>query len=237
MISICQYCGKEFHTKPARVKAGKGKFCSLNCYHADIKSRRQNKKRFCLQCGKEFYASQAQIDSNTGKFCSQKCNGLSRIGATKPIPDRKLIEKNCEVCGKSYFIPLSDERRGHGHFCSKSCAGKIRTGEKSTTWKGGISFEPYCPKFNNEFKERVRAFFGYRCVECGSPQNGVKLPIHHVNFNKNACCDGTLPLFVPLCPSCHSKTNHNRPYWQEHFTQIINETFGGKCYLPKAGAE
>lgn len=104
-------------------------------------------------------------------------------------------------------------------------------GEKSPHWKGGISFEPYCVKFNKQFKERVRAFFGYKCVECEAPQNGIKLHVHHVNFNKNTCCDDSIPLFVPLCRSCHSKTGFNREYWQRHFTDIINTYYGGKCYL------
>lgn len=112
----------------------------------------------------------------------------------------------------------------------KSCIGR-NDGEKSHLWKGGISFEPYCPAFNNVFKERVRAFFGYICQECLTPQNGEKLHVHHVNFNKMSCCDTTKPLFIPLCRSCHSATNHNRDYWEQHFTDMIDGFFQGKCYL------
>ena len=54
-----------------------------------------------------------------------------------------------------------------------------------------------------------------------------------VNFNKKTCCDNSIPLFVALCHSCHSKTGFNRDYWQEHFTLIINEQYGGRCYLPR----
>lgn len=110
---------------------------------------------------------------------------------------------------------------------------RIQLGENNSNWRGGISFEPYCPKFNDEFKERVRAFFGHQCIECGTPQNGYKLHVHHVNFNKNTCCDNTIPLFVPLCRKCHLKTNINREYWTQHFTDIINQNFGGVCYVPK----
>lgn len=107
-------------------------------------------------------------------------------------------------------------------------------GEKGNNWRGGISFEPYCPKFNKEFKERVRAFFGYECVECHTPQNGRKLDVHHINYNKMMCCNDVKPLFVALCRSHNSLANKNREYWEQHFTQIINEQYGGKCYLPKA---
>ena len=113
-------------------------------------------------------------------------------------------------------------------------AGETHAGPKSHLWKGGVSFEPYCPKFTREFKERVRAFFGYRCVECGVSQNGEKLGVHHVNFRKDACCsEDAIPLFVSLCRSCHSETNHNREYWQQHFTELINTHYGGKCYFSK----
>jgi hypothetical protein len=106
-------------------------------------------------------------------------------------------------------------------------------GEKGSGWKGGISFEPYCPKFNREFKERVRAFFGYQCPECGmsEKENGKKLHVHHVTYNKKVCCDGTVPLFVPLCHSCHSKTNYNRVFWEYWFTEMITTKYGGKCYI------
>ena len=104
-------------------------------------------------------------------------------------------------------------------------------GSKCHLWKGGISFEPYCVKFSREFKDRVRAFFGYHCVECGNVGIGEKLHVHHVNFNKMSCCDDTIPLFVSLCRSCHAKTNFNRDYWETHFTDMINNYYSGKCYL------
>ena len=115
------------------------------------------------------------------------------------------------------------------------------TGEKNGLWKGGISFEPYCPLFNEEFKERVRAFFRYRCIRCGKPQSGnilrngriQKLHVHHVNFNKMTCCDGTPPLFASLCIKCHSWTNHHRDEAEATFIEVIEIQYGGRCYLYK----
>lgn len=112
------------------------------------------------------------------------------------------------------------------------------SGANSSNWNGGSSFEPYCPKFNNEFKERVRAFFGYKCIECGELQGSVKLGIHHVNYNKNSCCDSTKPMFVPLCRKCHAKTSHAdknvRATYEQKYIQIINERYGGECFVPKS---
>ena len=108
------------------------------------------------------------------------------------------------------------------------------SGENSKFWKGGISFEPYCIKFNKEFKERVRAFFDYKCVECGNlEKNNHKLCVHHVIYDKDACCNDSERLFVPLCRSCHPKTNCNREYWQDKYTRLIKEEYDGKCYFTK----
>jgi hypothetical protein len=107
----------------------------------------------------------------------------------------------------------------------------MRILEHNPNWQGGISYEPYCIKFNNEFKERVRAFFGYRCVECGARQGNIRLSVHHVTYNKKVCCDNSIPLFVSLCHNCHSKTHGSRQYWIDRFTKLINEHYNGKCYF------
>lgn len=161
---------------------------------------------------------------------------------------RKISEETRQKILEALNDPDYKRKQSEAHRGNKYSLGAIRSeetrrkigaaknGENNPHWRGGISFEPYCPKFNNEFKERVRSFFGHRCAECGEPQNGYKLHVHHVNFNKMSCCDGTPPLFVPLCTSCHSKTNHNREYWEQHFTRMINEYHGGMCYFAKEEA-
>jgi NUMOD3 motif len=108
------------------------------------------------------------------------------------------------------------------------------SGERNPMWKGGVSFEPYCIKFNPRFKERVRKFFNYECVECHKTQHelGRKLDVHHVNYDKMVCCNDVKPLFVSLCRRCNSRANGNRSYWEKHFTSIIHEIHGGRCYCP-----
>lgn len=105
-------------------------------------------------------------------------------------------------------------------------------GEKHPQWEGGISFAPYCQKFNAEFKERVREFFGRRCVLCGKGELREKHLVHHVNYDKMVCCNDVKPLFVPLCRGCHAKTNFNREYWEQYFTDLIQNQYNGECYLP-----
>jgi hypothetical protein len=58
---------------------------------------------------------------------------------------------------------------------------------------------------------------------CGRTQtdNRAKLSVHHVDYDKNACCEGEDVgdrLFVTLCRGCHAKTNHgDRVEWELFF--------------------
>lgn len=107
--------------------------------------------------------------------------------------------------------------------------------ENNPNWKGGVSSEPYCILFNKEFKERVREFFGRQCFECNKTEkeNGRKLDVHHINYDKMVCCNDVIPLFAALCHGCNGKANGNRKYWEEHFTQKIMKEFNGKCFYTK----
>jgi DNA-binding XRE family transcriptional regulator/transposase-like protein len=92
---------------------------------------------------------------------------------------------------------------------------ELKMGENHPNWKGGISFEPYCEKFNNIFKESVRKRDDYMCKLCGCTQNdnGRKLDVHHIHYDKENC----YPDVVALCRSCNIKVNSNRDYWESYF--------------------
>lgn len=114
---------------------------------------------------------------------------------------------------------------------------EARSGENSSMWMGGKSFEPYCPKFNAEFKTRVREFFNDTCVMCGDKPTDYKLHVHHINYNKLSCCDSTTPMFATLCRKCHAKTStpilSKREKYEADITKIINDNYSGFCFYTK----
>lgn len=157
-------------------------------------------------------------------------NSQSQTGEKNHRYGKKLTEEQKEkISTKLKNRKFTDE---HKKKISDSMVGKY-SGENSPTWKGGISFEPYCPKFNRSFKKRVRDFFGNKCVLCGKTEeeNNKKLCVHHVNYDKRVCCNDNEKLFVILCNSCHSKTNSEREYWDLLFRELIFERYNGQCYL------
>lgn len=156
-----------------------------------------------------------------------------RIGSKNPCFGTHLSEEHKKkirdaIKGEKhpqFGKPISDET-------------KIKMSERHLGgyWYGNVRYydgPQYCQKFNNNLKERVRAFFGGLCLECGKPQGKRKLDVHHVWYNKKACCDDTPRSLVPLCNSCHVKTNVNREYWSDHFQEIVDTYYGGKCWLTK----
>lgn len=168
------------------------------------------------------------IKALTGRVQSaekrRKCSEANK-GENHPMYGKKQSEEHILKRSKA----LTGKKRSK-EYCIKMSQRQI--GDKNHAWKGGLSFRKYCPKFNNDLKERVREFFGRQCFICTKSEmdNGVKLAVHHVNFDKMVCCNDVEPLFVPLCMSCHSKTQHDRDYWQNRLEEELMKRTGGKCY-------
>lgn len=103
-------------------------------------------------------------------------------------------------------------------------------------WYGNVNYPEvkYCERWTKNLRDRVRAYFGYRCFECGIQQTYKKLQVHHVHYNKKTCCDGSPSDLVPLCDSCHGKTCHNRDFWEGHFVKkLYSLNPEGKCFFTK----
>lgn len=237
------------------VKPGE-KYNKLTVLRYTHSYRNSQKKFDCIcECGNIVNVVGTKVKNGRVKSCGclRKENVITKL--YRP----KLEIRNNERYGRLVVLRFVDKDK-HGHYvyeCKCDC-GNITTvrgsnlvmgrtqscgcgmsrlvcGEKHHNWKGGISYEPYCVLFNDEFKLRVRQFFGNTCVECGKTreEEGINMCVHHVNFDKETCCNDTKPLFVTLCKSCHSKTNFDREYWEEKYTRLINEEYNGQCYMPK----
>lgn len=201
---ICARCKKTFFAWPSKIKKGLSIYCSKSCARGNPPIKRK-----CKTCGKDFLAG-ASSANRRGYFCSKLC-------FTNKPSNKK--DKKCEYCGKSFRVILGEFARGGGRFCSRRCFGLAETGTGHQNWQGGKSFEPYCHKFNKEFKERVRMRFNRTCFVCAAPENGRLHPVHHIDYNKNSICNGHGWSFVPLCMRHHSQSNYNRWYW---FSLLIN---------------
>jgi hypothetical protein len=150
----------------------------------------------------------------------------------------KLIDgrKNCEIKDSTRKLlseintgkTLSDATRKK---MSESREGKYK-GDKCHLWKGGVSYLPYCDKFDEQRKKATRRFFGYCCIICGKHESenlsGVRqisLSVHHVDHDKEQGCSGRPFNLVPLCNSCHAKENSREEEYKKYINKTLEEGF------------
>lgn len=237
----CKFCGNEYWCKLSHFD--RRSFCSRKCYSNFKKAlpiethprwKSVNRVQKCIVCNKEYITRPYLIGVKQtcgDKKCISKLQSFQRSGCNNSNYKEK-VKCVCVICENLFYVKPSEAK--FRKTCSRKCMGEYhrreRSGENSVLWRGGKSFEPYCIKFNAYFRERVRAFFNNKCVECGMSPTNELLNVHHVNFDKSSCCNNSKPLFVTLCRSCHAKTNFNRSFWESKYTELINSKYGGKCY-------
>lgn len=212
-----------FTGRPSRINLRK--YCSYEC---SVEAKKNRIYKTCPVCGNEFHTTPSVINIGKGKYCSHACWAKNRTM-------NGVVEVNCKHCNKPFNQFKYALDKGIGKYCSKYCRDHGQSGPNATNWKGGASFKRYCPKFNEEFKERVRVFFDRTCVLCSKPEhdNKKRLSVHHVTGNKRMCCDGETPAFVSLCESCHHRVHNNMEQYQIYFLELIEQNHGGKCYYTK----
>ena len=216
-ILICKQCNKEFEVKGNRKNTAI--CCSRKCmYKYNCGKNNPNYKRIiliCKICGEEFKVKPYEKNR---KCCSKKC-WYKYNTKTNNINYKKPINLKCEYCKKTYQYKKHINGK---RFCSLECSGKWHNGKNSPSWQGGISFEPYCPKFNESLKETIRNNYYRKCALCGKLETTKKHSVHHIDYDKSQGCNGQDILMVPLCTSCHGKTSGKayRQYYETLLTKI-----------------
>jgi hypothetical protein len=180
-------------------------------------------------------------ESQTGKTHSEETKikisasliGITRSEETKiKMSISKRGEKNHQ-----YGKPLSEEHKGkisealsgeRNYFFDKTHSEETKIklsiskrGEKNPSWKGGVTFEPYCPAFNDRLKEYIRNLCNRTCTICGKSalqsidKNGVwlgRLDIDHLDENKLQGCGDWEWRLTALCPPCHGKMQNQESH-------------------------
>lgn len=122
-------------------------------------------------------------------YCSYKCLGKSK---------RKSKNK-CKDCGK--VLPRKESVR------CQECDGKFRSGNKSPSWKGGISPVNTRIRQSQKFKKWRKAVFerdDYTCLICGD--RGGELHPHHIyEFSKYLELRFDIENGATLCVYCHKE--------------------------------
>ena len=162
------------------------------------------------------------IPWNKGKLCSEEHKqkiSISQKGKNTWSKGRKLSEetiiKMSIACrGRNTWSKgrkLSDEtkRKMSEANRGRKLRHEFGIGDRNPSWRGGSSFEPYSPSFNQQLKDRIRVRDNFICQHCGIPELecNTRLHIHHIDYNKK---NSNIDNLISLCVSCHAKTYWNK---------------------------
>jgi hypothetical protein len=203
----------------------------------------ETKKRMS-EAGKAKWKDPEYIKKHSIAVVGEKNPMFGRSGEKSPVYGRPLSEEAKSKLSQARVGRFGGKNNPrYGKRISAETRAKLSAvcGERASGWKGGISFEPYCPKFNANLKRRVREYFDNQCITCGKlkAQNITlsgrvyELGVHHVEYNKSACCDGKPVQFAALCFTCHMITNGDRERWEAILHRIIDEIYSGRSYFTK----
>ena len=184
----------------------------------------------------------------TGRVVSEETKDKNRVNATGENSPMKRPEVRDKISGenshakrpevRAKISKASTEHWKDQEFRDKQRAswtperraeqGRImgtKTGEKSYSWLGGKSFEPYGLEFNTRLKSQIRERDNHTCQECQHTEEQLDraLDVHHIDYNKENNSPENL---ISLCRSCHSQTNFGREDWAEYFREMM-EGVGG----------
>lgn len=196
----CINCKKELNNKSIRC---------LVCHN--IFKHETRKRYFCKECKKEITSNGIRCQS-----CAKKGNQISRIDG------RSTMKHYCLDCEKEIWYTSIRCKK-----CSKqgelhSLFGKKFTKESKSRMslvRGGTGVPYEKNDYPNKFYELrniIRKRDNYKCHVCNKKGNFV----HHIDYIKNNCKETNL---ITLCNNCHSKTNFNRIYWKNFFSNLINK--------------
>ena len=185
----------------------------------------KNGKPKCVKCGRV-------LSGYKGLMCG-KCRNKERIGKSVYVHKRKNHpfykvfgdkhpawkggKPKCVDCGKELYW----QRRKNPNCRCRKCFFKQYRGEKHHKYINGINRDGYPISFNFELKELIRKRDNYKCQLCGCPQEEclTRLPIHHIDYNKNNLDPKNL---TALCKKCNTKVNVKRETWTKYFVEKIN---------------
>lgn len=158
----------------------------------------------CSACGEELLRPRGRIKEGRNFFCNPKCMGKWR--------SKNRTGKNNPAYGKLLPQERKDKIR-------RTLQGQM-VGEKNPAYIDGRSFEPYLAEFSDELKELIRLRDGYKCQKCGCPEieNGEKLSVHHIDYDKKNCLPSNL---ISLCRRCNAEVNKDRKHWILFFAKIL----------------
>jgi len=196
----------------SRIKSGwlKGKTKEI-----DERVKRHSERMKVVMKGKIFSSThRANLsDSMTERWRDPEFKErMKEIHQSQEFRDKSRVSHTPETKAKISMLHLGRKRSPETR--ARISISKMR--EKNPSWRGGISFEPYGPKFNSSLKEQIRRRDGNIC-QFPSCVSTYRLAVHHIDYDKK----NNDPLnLISLCIGHNFKVNFGRDRWTKYFQNL-----------------
>jgi len=221
---VCKNCREEFKTYNAYKEIRK--FCSRKCYD-EWQHLHPNKTTFKAGHKVPQEWRDKNIEAHKGipltKEHKEKLRKASTGKKHKQGAKEKVRRARLKRKAELGFInsPKSIKKMSLAKIGKHlSLATEFKKGMKPWNFNNYSSLEPYGQIFNEKNKDKCRKFWLNYCQLCGIVQECLnrRLDIHHIDYIKQ---NNNFWNWIPLCPSCHAKTQLNRKYWIKFFQEKV----------------
>ena len=122
------------------------------------------------------------------------------------------------ICNNGHIHSITWSDFNAGYRCA-TCHYISITGEGNHSWKGGVSFEPYCPLWKDKsYKTSILERDTYICQNPYCFKITKALTIHHIDYDKKNCHPSNL---ITVCRSCNAKANTDRKWHKDWYQAIM----------------
>lgn len=217
----CAKCGKEKYKSGWEFKKNPTGpyFCSIKCASVTVHKNPKTKTGklvTCTTCGNKVYKADWELrKSKSDKhFCSRICSNND----PNKITDEIKAKFSRMYTGMKFSVETITK-------LSQAALGKPKPwiqGDKHVNWKGGHNRAYPC--VFARIRQSIRNRDG-KCVLCGcTPEEhklkyGRKLPVHHLDHNKQNNSESNL---VTLCAVCHTKETMKPEKYREVLRNIVD---------------
>lgn len=198
----CKTCNKEFYVTPSQEN--RAKYCSTDCMYKDL-SVRFNGRKHTEETKQKLTGLKHSEETRKKQSLAKKGKPNWRKGKLT------ITIKQCPVCN----IKFASDFKNRHKYCSQKCKETGSAKESKTRLKSGKENPNYIDGksifYPKEFR-KMKKFIKEIYKECSLCFKEKPLAIHHIDYDKN---NNDIKNLIPLCHSCHSKTNHKRNECQE----------------------
>jgi len=225
-------CGNERLVRTGDLLSGRVKSCGCKAHKKGEQNHSWKGGKIEIACAnpvcdktKWIYPARKQLYEKI--YCTQECHGehVTAMGSRKGNNSGRYVERQevqCAFCEAPLNRLPSRVVQYKKQFCDTTCSAKWRSknqvGPESPSWKGGLSFLPYPTTWTFRLREAIRGRDDRQCRICGLPEaeNGERLAVHHIDYNKENIEPENL---AAVCHDCHCLTNFSREQWKTFFAK------------------